>query len=155
MARALSNDPYKNYRFQVKFEGESEPVAGMTDVSAISKSTEAISYRISDTAPTGISTPGLTSFEPITLSRGLTKHKHFHDWARAVDPTVGFEGDTTKPTRKDVTIELHNELGKKVVSYKVLNCWVSEYQVLPDLNSQESELAIQTITLQHEGFVRE
>ena len=154
MANALSRDPYKNYRFRVKFD--STEVAGVNNVSAISKSTEGISYRAGKDDPTSFSTPGLTSFEPVTLSHGVTKSKQFHDWAQKLNPAGGYGGANI---RKDVTIELHDDSGvisdkTKKLAYTLKECWVSEYQALPDLNAGENEIAIQTITLQHEGFTK-
>ena len=32
--------------------------------------------------------------------------------------------------RKDITVDMFNEAGQKVISYQVFRCWVSEYQSL-------------------------
>lgn len=41
--------------------------------------------------------------------------------------------------RKDIIIDVFNEAGQKVLSYKVHRCWVSEYQALElDANANVS-----------------
>ena len=57
--------------------------------------------------------------------------------------------------RKDITIELFNEAGQKVISYKVYRCWVSEYQAMPDLDANANAVAIQHIKLENEGWERD
>ena len=56
--------------------------------------------------------------------------------------------------RKNVIIDVFNEAGQKVISYTVSDCWVSEYQALPDLDANANAVAIQTIKLENEGWVR-
>jgi phage tail-like protein len=60
-----------------------------------------------------------------------------------------------KDFRKDITIELYNEAGQKVIAYNVYRCWVSEYQSLPELDANGNAVAIQSITLQNEGWERD
>jgi phage tail-like protein len=57
--------------------------------------------------------------------------------------------------RKDISIELYNEAGQLVIAYKVFRCWVSGFQALPDLDANTGATAIQTLTLEHEGFERD
>ena len=52
-------------------------------------------------------------------------------------------------------IELYNEAGQLVLAYKVYRCWVSDYQALADLDANASSVAIQSITLQNEGWERD
>ena len=60
-----------------------------------------------------------------------------------------------KDFRKDVIIDLFNEAGQKVISYRVFRCWVSEYQALPDLDANANAIAIQHIKLENEGWERD
>jgi T4-like virus tail tube protein gp19 len=57
--------------------------------------------------------------------------------------------------RKDLMIELYNEAGQLVITYKVYRAWVSEYQALPDLDANANAVAIQTLKLEHEGWERD
>jgi phage tail-like protein len=57
--------------------------------------------------------------------------------------------------RKDVIIDVFNEAGQKVISYKVYRCWVSEYQALPELDASANAVAIETLKLENEGWERD
>ena len=57
--------------------------------------------------------------------------------------------------RKEIIIDVFNEAGQKVLSYKVYRCWVSEYQALPDLDANANAVAIQHIKLENEGWIRD
>jgi len=41
--------------------------------------------------------------------------------------------------RKDIYLELYNEAGV-VMGYKILSCWVSEYQAMPDLDANANAI---------------
>jgi phage tail-like protein len=57
--------------------------------------------------------------------------------------------------RKDILIDVFNEAGQLVLSYKVFRCWVSEYQALPDLDANVTAVAIEHIKLENEGWERD
>ncbi len=57
--------------------------------------------------------------------------------------------------RKNITIEVYNHQGQKVLGYNVFRCWVSEYQALPQLDAGGNAVMISTIKLENEGWVRE
>jgi phage tail-like protein len=101
--------------------------------------------------------PGQTSYEPIMLERGLTHDVEFEQWANKVwtfGSGLGAEV-SLKDFRKDILIEIYNEAGQLVARYKVYRCWVSEYTALPDLDANANVVAIQSITLQNEGWERD
>jgi hypothetical protein len=60
-----------------------------------------------------------------------------------------------KDFRKDITLDLYNEAGQLVLSYKIYRCWVSEYQILPDLDANANAIAIEQIRLENEGWERD
>lgn len=153
MARTLAKDPYKDFFFKVSFDASgATPVAGVNKVSGVSKSADSIGYRRGGDPLTMRLAPGLTSFEPITLEQGVTQSAEFNAWASQLAPNnPAMKGYDPNP-RKDIAIDLYDETGKKVVSYSITNCWVSHYQVLPDLDAGANTIAIQTLTLQHEGW---
>jgi phage tail-like protein len=41
------------------------------------------------------------------------------------------------------------------MAYKVYRCWPSEYTALPDLDASANAVAIQSLTLKHEGWERD
>ncbi len=148
-------DPYKEFKFRVKWDGKY--VAGISKVSALKRTTEVIDYREGGEPSAIRKLPGLTKFEPITLERGVTHDPEFEQWANKVwqfGAALGSES-SLKDFRKDITIELYNEAGQLVIAYKVHRCWVSEFQALPELDANTSSVAIQSITLQNEGWERD
>ena len=150
-------DPYKNYKFQVFWADGKDPVAGVSKVSVLSRSTEPVEHREGN-SPSGVrKSPGQTTFEPITLERGVTHDEAFEQWANKVwnlGSGVGSEV-SLKDFRKNIIIKLLNEAGQVAISYNVLRCWVSQYQALPELDASANAVAIQTIILQHEGWERD
>jgi phage tail-like protein len=101
--------------------------------------------------------PGQTTFEPITLERGVTHDTEFEKWANKVwNLGSGLGAEVSlKDFRKDIIIELYNEAGQLAIAYKVYRCWVSEYQAVPELDASANAVAIQTLTLQNEGWERD
>jgi phage tail-like protein len=148
-------DPYKTFRFLVYFGTSTIPVAGMSKVMGLKRSSDPIEYK---EAGNMIIRKGLgrTKYDPITLERGLTHDSDFEDWADAAQVLdKGAATQTLKNLRKDIRIELLNEQGQPVYRYNVYRCWVSEYQALPDLNAGTNAVAIEHIKLEHEGWERD
>ena len=148
-------DPYKNFKFRVKWDGRY--VAGVSRISALRRTTEVVEHREGGEPNSSRKSPGRTVHAPITLERGVTHDKEFEQWANKVwnfGAGLGSEA-SLKDFRKDVVIEIYNEAGQLVIAYKVYRCWVSEYQALPDLDANSTEIALQCITLENEGWERD
>jgi phage tail-like protein len=148
-------DPYKNFKFRVKWDGRY--VAGVSKISALRKRTEVIEHREGGDPSTSRKSPGRTTFEPITLERGVTHDPEFEQWANKVwnfGSGLGAEV-SLKDFRKDIVIEIYNEAGQMALAYKVYRCWVSEYEALPTLDSDMPAVAIQKITIVNEGWERD
>ncbi len=146
-------DPYKNFKFRVKWDGRY--VAGVSKVSALRRTTELVEHRVGDDPSTNRKSPGRTSYEAITLERGVTHDTEFEKWANLIYSTEGDTAISLKNFRKDVIIELLNEQGKVAKAYKVFRCWVSEYTALPELDANKNAVAIESIVLQNEGWERD
>jgi phage tail-like protein len=147
-------DPYKNFKFRVKWDGK--VVAGVSRISALKRTTEAVVHREGGEPGTSRISPGLTKYEPITLGRGVTHDTAFEDWANQVW-RLGAQpgGEVGAAFRKDVAIELTDEAGDLLLRYLVYRCWVSEYVALPDLDANANNVLIETITLENEGWTRD
>ena len=148
-------DPYKNFKFRVKWDGK--VVAGVSRISALRRTTEVIEHREGGDPSSSRKSPGRSSFEPITLERGVTHDPAFEDWANLVWRLgAGLGSEVALASfRKDIVIELFNEAGQIVLAYKVYRCWVSQYQALPDLDADTAATAFQSITLENEGWERD
>ncbi len=148
-------DPYKNFKFRVRWDGKI--VAGISKVSALKRSTEVVEHREGGDPSTKRKSPGQTKYEPITLERGVTHDPEFEAWASKVWNFGAGSGSEVSLAdfRKDIIIELLNEAGDIVLSYKIYRCWVSEYQALPELDASANAVAIQTLKLENEGWERD
>lgn len=148
-------DPYKNYKFRVKWDGRY--VAGISKMSALKRTTEVVKHRDGGDPNTSRKSPGRSEFEPITLERGVTHDAEFEAWANKVwQQGAGLGAELSlKDFRKDLIIEMYNEGGQLVLAYKVFRAWVAEYQALPELDANANAVAIQTIKLENEGWERD
>jgi phage tail-like protein len=150
-------DPYKSFKFRLKFGENPDYVAGISKVSALRRTTEVVRHRDGGDPTSSRKSPGRTEYEPITLERGVTHDREFELWASKVwnyGSGLGREV-SLKDFRKDITIEVYNEAGQLALSYKVYRCWVSEYAALPDLDANANAVAIQHIRLENEGWERD
>lgn len=147
-------DPYKNFKFVVKFGASPTPVAGVSKISALKRSTEPVVHRVGGDPSTSRYSPSTWKFEPITLERGLTHDPEFEAWANLAFSTDGDAAMSLVEFRKTLTIDLLNEQGNAVLSYVVHRCWVSEYQALPELDSNANAVAIEMMVVQNEGWER-
>jgi phage tail-like protein len=148
-------DPYKNFKFRVKWDGRY--VAGISKVGALKRSTKPIEHREGGDPSSTRKSPGQTTYDAISLERGVTHDTEFEKWANKVwNYGSGLGAEVSlKDFRKDITIEVYNEAGQLAIAYRVYRCWVSEFQALPDLNATGGEIAIQHIKLENEGWERD
>src|SRR6516225_6833873 len=145
-------DPYKNFKFRVKWDGRY--VAGVSKVSMLKRTTEAIKHRSGSDPSTSYKAPGRTEYDAVTLERGVTHDTEFEKWANSVwNFGAGLGSEVSLASfRKDIIIEFYNEAGQLAIAYKVYRCWVSEYQAQPDLDANANAVAIQHIKLENEGW---
>ncbi|SDG34467.1 phage tail protein [Alloyangia pacifica] len=148
-------DPYKNFRFKVKWDGRY--VAGISKVSALSRSTEVVEHREGGDPSTSRKSPGRTSYEAVTLERGVTHDLEFERWANKVWNINAGDGAQVSLAdfRKDVILDLFNEAGQIVLSYQLFRCWVSEYTAMPELDANANAVSIQSLKLECEGWQRD
>jgi phage tail-like protein len=154
-------DPYKNFKFRVKWDGRY--VAGLSKVSALKRTTEVVRHRDGGDESSSRKSPGRTEYDAITLERGVTHDVEFERWANKVwdyanaqaAPDQRVQEVSLADFRKDIVIDVFNEAGQKVLSYQVYRCWVSEFQCLSDLDANANAVAIQHIKLENEGWQRD
>jgi phage tail-like protein len=145
-------DPYKKFKFIIMWDNK--PVAGVSKMSPLKRTTDVIAYREGGDANVEHKSPGKTRYAPIVLERGVTHDPEFETWANLVfNKSSG--SISLKTFRKDITIQMLNEAGQVALAYKVVRCWVSEYVALPELDASQNAVAIQSITLEHEGWERD
>ena len=148
-------DPYKNFKFRVKWDGHY--VAGLSKCGALKRSTEVVEHRDGGDPSTSRKSPGRSKFEAITLERGVTHDVDFEQWANKVwnfGSGLGAEV-SLKDFRKDLIIEVYNEAGQLALAYKVYRCWPSDFQTFSDMDANANAIAIQTLKLENEGWERD
>lgn len=148
-------DPYKNFKFRLKWDGRY--VAGVSKMSVLKRTTEMVKHRSGGDPSTSYKSPGKTDYDAITLERGVTHDIDFEAWANKVWNFGSQAGSEVSLAdfRKDVIVELLNEAGQIVLIYNIYRCWVSEYQALPDLDSNANAVAIAKLKLENEGWERD
>lgn len=146
-------DPYKNFRFRVLFSGV--VVAGVSKVSGLKRTIETVTHRDGGDLSTKRISPGLASFEPITIERGITHDTAFEDWALSIYNPDGAGLVSLRDFRRDITIELYNLQGVKVRAWNAFRCWVSEFTAVPEFDANGNGIAFESIVLQNEGFMRD
>lgn len=152
--RTSQFDPFRKFKFRIKLDNKT--VAGLTKCSALTVSVESKEFRAGDMDSFKHKLPGMVSFEPITLEQGVTADKTFENWATAMSNYLGKRGTDAEKTpnsfRKDVDIEIYNLNNEKVKAYRVLQCWVSKYTAIPDLDANSGDVLIQSLVLENEGI---
>ncbi len=148
-------DPYKNFKFRVKWDGRY--VAGISKVTGLKRTTEVVKHREGGDPSSSRKSPGRTEYESITLDRGVTHDTEFEKWANKIwnfGSGLGAEV-SLRDFRKDLIIEVYNEAGQLALAYKVFRCWVSEYQAMADLDANANAVLIQHLKLENEGWERD
>jgi phage tail-like protein len=151
---ALEFDPYRTFMFRVLIDGK--PVAALKRMTALKRKTEAVKWRSAGDPSTERILPGGTSYDPVTLEQGLTHDPVFENWANLVNNLQGPAAMSLANFRKDLVIQVLNLQGVPAIAYHLYRAWVSDYQALPDFDATTmNAVAIQSITIQHEGWVRD
>lgn len=145
-------DPYKNFKFRIKWDGRY--VAGLSKIGSLKRTTEVVKHREGGDPSSSRKSPGRTEYDAITLERGVSHDIEFENWAERVWSQGSGLGQeiSLQDFRKDIIIEIMNESGQVAISYHVFRCWVSEFQAVPDLDSNANSVAIQHIKIENEGW---
>lgn len=154
-ANAHRFDPYRTFKFQVVIGGKT--VAGASKLGALKTTREVVKWRAAGDPSMQRVIPGGSSFEAVTLEQGLSQDPIFEEWANAVNNVAeGDKGVSLKNYRRDVVINVLNLQGIPALTWRLKRAWVSEFQALPELDANSmNTIAIQSVTIQHEGFVRD
>lgn len=141
--------------------------AGFTTMSELKMSTETVEYRAGGSIIPSKS-PGLTSFDPVTFTRGATRNiNDLYNWKRRVTDgavsrgyqqgfarggvqNAGFPGNWCCPMMVHHTNRSH----KIVKSWLLVNAWPSELSVADGLDNNASERVIESATFEYDYFIR-
>ena len=88
---------------------------------------------------------GNTKWGDIELKRGVDQDKTLWNWRKLI-----IDGKL-KEARKDCTVTMMDYELKPVVTYSIINAWPKKYTGV-GLKADSNEVAVEGITLCHEGF---
>ncbi|MCX4759757.1 phage tail protein [Streptomyces sp. NBC_01275] len=137
-------DPFRDYNFLVELEGIAR--ASFTECTGLGSSTEVIEVREGGDNTTVRKLPGRTTFGDITLKWGLTDSTELWAWRQqVVDGAL---------LRKNGSIVVYDLAGRtEVARWNFVNAWPSKWEG-PGFHAKGSDIAIDTLTLVHEGVTR-
>ncbi|HTB80756.1 MAG TPA: phage tail protein [Opitutaceae bacterium] len=146
-------DPYKNFKFRIVWDGKT--VLGISKVGSLKRTTELVKHREGGENSTDHKSPGRTSYDAVTMERGITHDLAFEAWANMVHPYGGDAGMDLANYKKELTLEVLNERGQVAKRYFLHNCWVSEFSAVPDLDANANAVAIEHLKIELEGWERD
>jgi phage tail-like protein len=121
-------------------------VGFFTEVTGLGSETEVIEYREgSEETGTVRKLPGRTTYSNVTLKRGITSNMDLWDWREEV------VGGVHMPSV--VTVTLVGPRGRPVAAWHLQNAWPNKISG-PQLRSDGNQVAIEELTLAHEGLKR-
>jgi phage tail-like protein len=138
-------DPYRAYTFNLLIQNVD--AGHFTEVSGLGVRIEQISYREAGLNSSVRAVPGRVSYSAVTLRYGLTSSRDLWNWLME---TV--EG---RVRRTEVSIAMLDPSGSaEVMRWNLANAWPKEWLGAP-LAAVGNELAIETLTIAHEGITRD
>ena len=146
-------DPYKNFKFRVILDGQ--VVMGVSKVGALKRTTEVVKHRDGGDNSTDHKSPGRTTYEGVSMERGITHDLKFEAWANLVHQYSGDPAMDLVNYKKDLTLEVLNEKGHVAKRYFLYRCWVSEFTAMPDLDANANAIAIESLKIELEGWARD
>ncbi|HVZ41844.1 MAG TPA: phage tail protein [Candidatus Kapabacteria bacterium] len=146
-------DPYKNFKFRVSWDGKT--VLGVSKVGALKRTTEVVKHRDGGDNSHDSKSPGRTSYDAISMERGITHDAEFEAWANKIHSWAGDSAMDLANFKKELTLEIMNEKNQVAFRYFLHDCWVSEFTSVPELNANANAVAIESIKIEINGWERD
>ena len=147
-------DYLRNFRFTIELEinGVMTAVAGFTRVTGLRRGTDVIEHRAGDDEDKMSKLGGIVKYDQIVLAKGVVdssqnEGKAFLDWLADWYPNKKEESASVR----DVNINVKNKKGDVVRTYAFAEVWPSDMEI-SDVDSRASDVMMESIVLQHEGF---
>jgi phage tail-like protein len=184
----LASDPLRSFRFIVEFSDAAQNgetvfnskivtsanakasltslstgfIGGFTSVSGLNITTQAIQYREGGYNTTVHQIPGMTTFTPITMQRGvLYGNDQAITWMRGLFAAVSGDGIQSGATNaKSYRVNLKiwvmdhpNSATNNVprMGFDVRNAWITQLSYT-DLNANDGAILFESMNLVHEGL---
>ena len=146
MPAAQKPRPTNHFRLQV---GGKEAAGQFREVSGLDSENEIVEQKEVDAngLPVVFKVPGGVKWSNIELKRGVDVDKGLWEWRYQV------ETEGPDAARTDCTLELCDYDGSPIATYTITQAWPSKYTGAA-MNAGSNEIAVEGITLCHEGFKR-
>lgn len=154
-SRKIYSEPFRSFRFLVEMEiaGKSAVVAGFTQFSGVSMRMESVTARsCNDGRGVQQTIPVFTSFQPVTLSKGVVGDNEFVDWLFSA--AAGLEAGAKD---KDIYRTLHvvalDDKGGRGMEWTLKDALPISYELAP-MDGASSEVLSETLTFAIAGVER-
>jgi phage tail-like protein len=142
----MSAEPYLGARFLLEIQDVER--AGFSECRLPASRTQVVEYREGNEFPTPRKLWGLTEYEPLVLSVGLSRDtQELFEWRQQV------QAGRLAEARRDVAVVLLDAEGEPAARWEFRRAWPAEYDA-PDLDASESAVAIERLVVVHEGMER-
>ena len=145
-------DPYKSYRFLVYFGQSTTAVAGVSKVTALKRSSDVIEYKEggNDIVLKGL---GRTTYDPITLERGVTYDTDFITWADTRRNSTAARPPRRSPTcGAKFASSCCNEDGNPVTRTTSIGAGCRNIWRWPTSMPADTAVVLEHIKLENEGW---
>ena len=144
MATGQRVDPYMNFNFLVEIDGITQ--AGFQECSGLDSTTEPVEYREGGENTTVRKLPGKTTFSDLSLKWGLTDSTELWEWRKQVT-----QGKVARKNGSIVIYDLANS--EEVARWNFVNGWPTKWEG-PSFDAKANDIAVETLTIAHEGIER-
>ncbi len=147
MAIGKRTDPLVSVSFFIDVGGK---VTGMfRECSGLGSESEVIEHKaaIKDGHIVVYKVPGILKWQNVVLKRGVTNDMEIWDWRKTV------EDGKVNEARKDGSITMYDQSHREVARWNFLSAWPVKVSG-PSLNAATNEIAIEELTIAHEGMQR-
>ena len=168
---SLATDPLRSFRFYAEFTAAGDNVfstsltsgwvGGFTSIDGLSITTQAIQYREGGYNTTVHQIPGMTTFTPVTFSRGvISGNDQAITWMRGLFAAASGEGiavGANKGFRVDVKIYVQDHPNATVtnattkMAFEIHNAWITGLNYT-GLDATNGAILFETMQLVHEGI---
>ena len=141
-----TNNPLIAARFKLDVQG----ITGghFTSCSGFANTSEIVTHKASgDAGAVHQKLPGTLTWSEITLERGMTEDMSLWNWRQQV-----IDGNIDE-ARKDGSIVMLNTMGEETARWSFTMAWPSAWTG-PDVGADNQAVAIESITIAHEGLQR-
>jgi len=140
-------DPLIGAHFALDVDGVVS--AFFKEASGFSNTSEVVTHQAVDAAGKSVlqKIPGDLTWDDLTLSRGITDDKALWDWRQKV-----IDGDVAG-ARANGSVIMYNQANEEMATFNFTNGWPSAWKG-PDVSSEDQSVAVEEITIAHEGLTR-